>query len=155
MVHPEWSRFYGVYDLAIVFLDEPFDASDRVQPATRAEVAPEEFDLVTAAGWGLTSDDLLAQLPDTPMKVTRPVIPIEVAQGYDDFPDRFLFTTVICIDTTGGHGTCSGDSGGPLLDGEGNQAGITSYGGSQCTTGVPGCFTDVAMFNDWIDDQQP
>ncbi len=72
----------------------------------------------------------------------------------DSYPAAFAFTTVVCINTDGGRGTCSGDSGGPLLsEPDRRQVGITSYGGNQCTTEVPACFTDVAMFNDWIDQQ--
>ena len=88
--------------------------------------------------------------------MTRPVIRPEDAALNPDSPPTFEFDTVVCTDTTGGHGTCSGDSGGPLLDAEtGQQVGITSYGGSKCETGVPACYTDVAMFQDWIAEQQP
>merc|ERR1719428_70473 len=70
---------------------------------------------------------------------------------------------VVCIDTAGGKGTCSGDSGGPLnmkfdvVDKEGNpgqkwkQVGVVSFGASAgCEVGYPAGFTRNAYFMDWI-----
>merc|ERR1711994_763533 len=57
---------------------------------------------------------------------------------------------VVCIDTTGGKGTCNGDSGGPLnmmgsMKGAGDkwkQVGVVSFGASAgCEVGYPAGFT--------------
>ncbi|XP_077967541.1 chymotrypsin-like elastase family member 2A [Styela clava] len=59
----------------------------------------------------------------------------------------------------GGHpdeDTCKGDSGGPLLcrdnNGKFNLHGITSYGPTTCgQVGLPGVYTQVSGYRDWID----
>ena len=46
--------------------------------------------------------------------------------------------------------TCQGDSGGPLVDESGiNLIGVTSYG-SSCATPIPGVYTRVSYFKNWI-----
>ena len=66
---------------------------------------------------------------------------------------------VLCIDTTGGRGTCNGDSGGPLdmkcamtaAGQQWKQVGITSFGASAgCEVGYPAGFTRVECYLDWI-----
>merc|ERR1711868_258243 len=70
---------------------------------------------------------------------------------------------VVCIDTTGGKGTCNGDSGGPLnmkfevKDKNGaagqkwKQVGVVSFGASAgCEVGYPAGFTRNEYYLDWI-----
>merc|ERR1712165_634727 len=56
----------------------------------------------------------------------------------------------ICINAEGGHGTCNGDSGGPLTF-NGVHVGLTSFGSSRgCESGAPDAFTRTSYFRDWI-----
>merc|ERR1712080_758527 len=52
---------------------------------------------------------------------------------------------------------CSGDSGGPLLvlntGGRWTVAGIVSFGPSSCGRQVPGVYTKVGSYLDWIEEQ--
>merc|ERR1712013_600560 len=66
---------------------------------------------------------------------------------------------VVCIDTTGGKGTCNGDSGGPLnmksevtkAGQKWKQVGIVSFGASAgCEVGYPAGFSRVEYYLDWI-----
>jgi len=70
---------------------------------------------------------------------------------------------VVCIDTTGGKGTCNGDSGGPLnmkcdvIDKDEaagqkwKQIGVVSFGASSgCEVGYPAGFTRTEYYLDWI-----
>merc|ERR1712025_685157 len=60
---------------------------------------------------------------------------------------------VVCIDTTGVHGSCNGDSGGPLSipGAQYHQIGIVSFGSTLgCESGAPAGFTEVTMYRDWI-----
>lgn len=56
------------------------------------------------------------------------------------------------------HGTCNGDSGGPLMckNSEGAYVlkGIVSYGEKHCAYLRPGVFTNVNKFVDWIEKTQ-
>merc|ERR1712064_272662 len=68
---------------------------------------------------------------------------------------------VVCIDTTGGKGTCNGDSGRPLnmkfdvKDGAAGQKwkqiGVVSFGASAgCEVGYPAGFSRTEYYRDWI-----
>merc|ERR1739838_1180104 len=62
---------------------------------------------------------------------------------------------IVCIDTTGGRGTCNGDSGGPLdmmgdmkaAGQQWKQVGVTSFGASAgCEAGMPAGFTRTEYY---------
>ena len=54
----------------------------------------------------------------------------------------------------GGQDSCSGDSGGPLIsrapDGPWILTAIISVGTVKCDSSLPGIYTEVAAFYDWI-----
>ena len=66
----------------------------------------------------------------------------------------------VCIDTTGGKGTCSGDSGGACLakwdslrkpGDKWKQVGIISFGSSAgCEVGYPAGLTRVEYYLEWL-----
>nr|XP_027209997.1 chymotrypsin BII-like [Penaeus vannamei] len=59
----------------------------------------------------------------------------------------------VCVDSTGGQGTCHGDSGGPL-NLNGMTYGIASFGSSAgCEAGEPDGFTRVFHYLDWIEEK--
>lgn len=61
-----------------------------------------------------------------------------------DFPDHIFAGDY-------GKDTCFGDSGSPLMY-DGVQYGITSFGFTYtCGTGIPGGYTDVSHYSNWID----
>merc|ERR1712107_531963 len=83
-----------------------------------------------------------------------------------ELPSPMAFNDYIkpsCIDTTGGKGTCNGDSGGPLnmkfevVDKDGaagqkwKQVGVVSFGASAgCEVGYPAGFSRTEYYLDWI-----
>lgn len=94
-------------------------------------------------GWGeteawVTAEDAVA----TPYLQTATL----TFQGFDyNFPDHIFAGDY-------GKDTCFGDSGSPLLF-DGIQYGITSFGRSEtCGTIIPGGYTDVSHYSNWIDD---
>ena len=61
-----------------------------------------------------------------------------------------------CNDLILGKDSCNGDSGGPLIyreftDEPWHQIGLVSFGTSICGKGVPGVYTRVAEYMDWIE----
>ena len=55
-----------------------------------------------------------------------------------------------------GKDSCNGDSGGPLIyreysDDPWHQIGLVSFGTKACGKGVPGVYTRVAEYMDWIE----
>jgi trypsin len=60
---------------------------------------------------------------------------------------------ICAYDTTdSGKDNCQGDSGGPLLNAQGEQVGIVALGIGCGQVGVPGVYTRVSAFADWIDE---
>ena len=75
--------------------------------------------------------------------------------GYENF--SLITEKQICAhDDTPPRGsrpdTCKGDSGGPMMCGSGHNvlAGITSWGEIPCTGNVPGVYTRVSAYRNWI-----
>ncbi|XP_011178290.1 chymotrypsin-2 [Zeugodacus cucurbitae] len=62
---------------------------------------------------------------------------------------KFVGVGHICTSTKDGKGSCSYDSGGPLVDANNVQVGIVN-GGEPCALGYPDTFASVAYYHDWI-----
>ena len=94
-------------------------------------------------GWGETEAGVTAADAEaTPYLQTATL----TFQGFDyDFPDHIFAGDY-------GKDTCFGDSGSPLRF-EGIQYCITSFGFTYtCGTGIPGGYTDVSHYSNWISD---
>merc|ERR1712098_775943 len=114
-------------------------------------------ELVTATGWGKPSDNAGGISPVLRMVEDLPIITNSECNAiYGIVGDG-----VVCIDTTGGKGTCNGDSGGPLnmkfdvKDGAAGpkwkQIGVVSFGASAgCEVGSPAGFSRTEYYRDWL-----
>lgn len=116
----------------------------------------EETRPLAAIGWGFTSDvsilstslmeTLLTRLSDEDCQA------FHESKGLGEKPvDHF------CAGDTTGADTCRGDSGGPLLDGDSEVIGITSYGASDAKCGSvegnsTGVYTSSAYWQPWVVD---
>ena len=100
------------------------------------------------AGWGTN----VCEVSKGVNEVTVPVLDDQVAE---DFFGNSDWDRIICVDTTGGGGTCSGTSGGPLMVGNasGPLTGIASFGSTLgCDSGVPSCFTAIPSYLEWLNE---
>merc|ERR1719392_365987 len=118
----------------------------------RASSEPERVEISSYNGWThpdwdtntLANDLALIRLPE---KITFNDVYGIVGDG------------VVCMDTSGGKGTCNGDSGGPLGYYDETrerwiEVGIVSFGASAgCEVGYPSGFTRTNYYLDWIKDQ--
>ncbi|KAH8380327.1 hypothetical protein KR009_010026 [Drosophila setifemur] len=96
-----------------------------------------------ASGWGKTSDSSTTVSSTLQYADLLVISNKECAKTYGKVVVR---KGVLCTATTGGTSTCSGDSGGPLIDGN-IQIGIVSFGSSAgCEVGYPNGFTRVAEY---------
>merc|ERR1711890_75852 len=150
-VHPEWSSSTLSNDLAILELDEEIDFDSLNGWArTNCLASSGDFSGQTAliSGWGRPSDSS-SSIARYLRYVTAPVMSQSECESYWGN----LNEGVVCIDTTGGHGSCNGDSGGPMSipGAKYNQIGIVSFGSaSGCEIGAPAGFTEVTKYIDWI-----
>ncbi|MDD2342944.1 MAG: trypsin-like serine protease [Tolumonas sp.] len=139
-------------DIALLRLTNPLYDGTRdvpVTPVTLTTTASTAStfavgDVQTVYGWGVTDSTLNV---DT---VTSSDLSTILMEGTVPF---------VSLDTTkkqiwsgaDGQDTCTGDSGGPLLNAAGTQVGITSYGTTQfCGTGEAASYTDVGAFYTWL-----
>merc|ERR1712228_11720 len=155
--HPGWNTQDLSNDIALIELPSPIDFNDYIKPSCMpadgdtADVG----ELVTCTGWGKPSDSAGGISPVLRMVEDLPIISNAECNGVYGI----VGSGVVCIDTTGGKGTCNGDSGGPLnmkaevtkAGQQWKQVGIVSFGASAgCEVGYPAGFTRVEYYLDWI-----
>jgi len=151
-VHEEWASFLIMNDVCILTLPIALPLSDRIATVNLPTVDIAVDVTLTASGWGRPSDST-GSISDVLRHVDINTIENSVAGDY--YGDAFVTADSLCCDTTGGVGTCNGDSGGPLtrLEADGSYTifGATSFGASAgCEAGFPACFARVHYFLDWI-----
>jgi Trypsin len=101
---------------------------------------------VTAFGWGRTTNSSGA----TNSLMLKVRLNIMDRTKCDKWRLATIDTRVVCAAAPGAK-TCSNDSGGPLISDNGQLVGIVSVGGKSCADdGVPGVYTRVASYLDWI-----
>ncbi len=135
------STMYG--DIALLHITTPYYVTTVTLPYSNASSSElyEGFQM-RVYGWGETE----AGVTEDGAEATRYLQTATLTfQGFDyDFPDHIFAGDY-------GKDTCFGDSGSPLLY-SGIQYGITSFGFTYtCGTGIPGGYTDVSNYSNWID----
>ncbi|TRY78901.1 hypothetical protein TCAL_01704 [Tigriopus californicus] len=148
-VHENWNfNITSGFDVAVVKLNKPLVLNDKVGTISRAQADPTIGEKTTAIGWGKPRDSAPGISATLNYVDGLPVISDEECSLiYGP-----LSPATLCVSSEGGHGTCSGDSGGPLINVNSELVGITSFtSGEGCELGFPDGFTSVADFNIWID----
>lgn len=142
------------YDIALIYVKEPFNWTKEVQPVN----LPEPFSTPTGPaflyGWGVISKNWDGIRPDLLQTATLPII------SNDECLKAFrglIHPSNICTATIGdGVASCSSDSGGPLVQRGHLQRdtliGVVSWGAVPCgKVGKPSIFVKVSHFIDWMD----
>merc|ERR1712165_106842 len=155
--HPGWNHNTLENDIALIELPSPMSFNEYIKPSCMpmAGDTADVNEMVTCTGWGKPSDSAGGISPVLRMVEDRPIISnAECNSIYGIVGDG-----VVCIDTTGGKGTCNGDSGGPLnmkynMKNAGDkwkQVGVVSFGASAgCEVGYPAGFTRTEYYLDWV-----
>ncbi|XP_070491614.1 brachyurin-like [Chironomus tepperi] len=139
-------------DIATMILPTPLTWTASVQPIALAQANAGSFENVIgqSTGWGRVADGA-GSSPVLRVVTNRIISNAECAAV---FGAAVVNHAVICIDTTGGRGTCQGDSGGVLSVPNGAtrlQVGITSFGSSAgCEMSFPAGFERVSAQINWI-----
>ncbi|KAH8365737.1 hypothetical protein KR093_003858, partial [Drosophila rubida] len=164
--HPEYNRRNGRSDIAMLYLERNVEFTTLIlpicmpsSPSLRAKSYVNTYPFVI--GWGKTQEG--GESATVLNELMVPVLNNEVCRSSYDKLNRYFTEdqfdrAVICAGVlSGGKDTCQGDSGGPLMTSEdvGSQLrfyliGIVSYGVGCARPEVPGVYTSVQYFMDWI-----
>ncbi|XP_076658240.1 serine protease persephone-like isoform X2 [Halictus rubicundus] len=163
--HPEHKIGISYNDVAILKLEREVEMSRTVKPAC-LQTKPLDSKTITPTtslvvlGWGTTSFEgsLSTQLMKT---ASLSIVDKEECSkwytGFGKLPHGLDDTIVCAIDRNESRRSdaCHGDSGGPLV--MASEAGIRVIGitgsGQGCGTAIPGFYTLVHPFLDWIEEQ--
>jgi MYXO-CTERM domain-containing protein len=140
LVPPGGSKLCGD-DQAIYILSNSIPASEAVPLVPRVDVPVTPGEAYTAIGFGITSDS--ASDNGTRRKLTG----LKVECGGTGCSATYGSQINTQHEWGGDHGTCEGDSGGPALDSLNRVFGVTSRGGTGCSSPIYG---DVYSWADWI-----
>ena len=146
-------------DLALLTLADPAPAALDPLRLIEADESPLWADGVSATiiGWGETES---GSLSDTLLEAAVPMRSDAYCGDADVWGSSFSAATMVCAGG-GETDTCGGDSGGPLMVGDGSfpvLAGLTSWGENQCATpDIPGVYTRLGApaLNAWVRERVP
>lgn len=154
-IHAEYNPSNLNNDIATLIIDTPFIPDQFVQFVALPDLGTTETfagELATVTGWGLFSDDT-NDVSFLLRSAQNSIITNEVCRTTFG---GFIISSTICMSTSGGHGACHGDNGGPLTvsrAGRPLQVGVSSFGFTAgCELGFPTAFTRVTSFGQWIID---
>lgn len=105
---------------------------------------------VVAMGWGITQSGRIST------RLKEVALAVGLTSACNRFTTRFYPNYELCVVSPGrSKGTCSGDSGGPIVARDAQtrklyQIGLTSWGRGDCNTGYPGVYTRLADVAPWI-----
>ncbi len=150
--HPDYDPRRLVNDVALLQLAEPANVTPIALDGPGDVGAEKPATPVIVSGWGTTAEG--GQTSDDLRFVRLRVRSASACQAlYDDVSA----TKTVCAGSSrAGEDSCQGDSGGPLtrgVDTSARQIGIVSFGEGCGRQGVPGVYTRVAAFRDFISQQ--
>ena len=158
-LHPDYEMKKGIpqNDLALLKLTEDVVFDNSIKPICLPEKSDDSWQNETAdvAGWGFTENLTLSNLLlQVSLKFVNPsVCQADIRfKGVENFT---LTSSQICAQGVLGQDSCMGDSGGPLMYLNSRQTvliGITSFGTRECDSSIPGVYTDVFKYKNWISD---
>ncbi|XP_076449526.1 trypsin-1-like [Babylonia areolata] len=158
MIHYAYNPETQENDIALLTLNEKLDFNECIHPICLTPVHKfADYETCTVSGWGTTSSggDIsynlkMAHVITTPGSACNSTFGIRYS-NYVTNPNL-----QICAGyPQGGQDSCQGDSGGPLVcwnrqRGHFVQAGVVSYGWGCASANLPGVYTDVSVYIDWI-----
>ncbi|XP_077990317.1 atrial natriuretic peptide-converting enzyme-like [Glandiceps talaboti] len=158
-IHPQYSPYDYENDLAILELASNITYGDYVRPACMASsnMDPRPGTVCEIAGWGVTKEGN-AETPADLQEAKVPIVSHSTCGrlARDANMLQRIRDGMLCAGyNAGGIDTCQGDSGGPLIclnedDGKWFLHGVTSFGSGCARQYLPGIYTKVSYYNDFI-----
>ncbi|KAK3862929.1 hypothetical protein Pcinc_031251 [Petrolisthes cinctipes] len=155
IVHEDYNRITMEHDIALVRLDRPVPYSGNLYPVCLAQTDPQPGSTAFASGWGHTTYQGTGS--GQMMMVGLHVLSHQDCVRLDEEDDDFLLgveETMLCT-CTDNKDACQGDSGGPLVyvdlvAGKYELIGVISFGHQCALPGVPGVYSRVTEYTDWV-----
>ncbi|EFN81463.1 Trypsin-7 [Harpegnathos saltator] len=153
IVHENYSRRNGDYDIAVIKLEEPLAYSSRIKAIPLASMADDHYarhSMAVVTGWGALRSNGVST--NQLRKVEVPLV--SDAECSSLYQHRKITPRMLCAGYTsvGGKDACQGDSGGPLVQ-DGRLIGIVSWGFGCAHPAYPGVYTRIAALRDWIEEK--
>ncbi|XP_054160489.1 venom peptide isomerase heavy chain-like [Oppia nitens] len=157
-LHEEWNRKTQANDIAVIRVNEKitFKTNDNHQYEVNSVCMPEkEFEAngtATLSGFGQTG--ATASQSDNLQKLDVPIYNHKkCARNYKKYVE--INEKKLCAGGKGGQDSCMGDSGGPLVQLNPNEnriqiIGVVSFGYPCAVKDMPGVYTKVSHYIDWI-----
>jgi secreted trypsin-like serine protease len=157
--HPQYSPATLENDIALLELSSQLILSSARRTAAIPLFTPADSAagldapgiMATISGWGTTSEGS-GSLPATLKFAQVPLVSDEDAR--DAYGDGEIADSMLGAGfEEGGVDTCQGDSGGPLVlqtPSGAKLAGLTSWGIGCAREGLPGIYTEISFFNDFV-----
>ncbi|TVY64350.1 Trypsin [Lachnellula suecica] len=150
-VNPSYSASTTNNDMALWHLSSPLTASSTIGYATLPVQGsdPVAGSSTTTAGWGLLTESG-STLPANLRKVTVPVVARATCQA--EYGTSAVTTNMFCAGlAAGGKDSCSGDSGGPIVDAStGTLIGLVSWGQGCAEANYAGVYTRIGNYVTYI-----
>ena len=160
-IHPRYNMGSGVYNIALLFLETPIENAPHINTVCLPPPHT-KFDgqRCFVTGWGSTSYGKEGSYQVILKKIDLPVIDNQKCTEMfrNSRLGRYyeLSESLICAGGEAGKDSCKGDGGSPLVcpvpgnEGRFYQAGIVAWGIGCGLADIPGAYTNVALFSDWI-----
>uniref|UniRef100_A0A672JSU2 Peptidase S1 domain-containing protein n=1 Tax=Salarias fasciatus TaxID=181472 RepID=A0A672JSU2_SALFA len=154
ILHPGYDRRRNDNDIALLRLSSPVTFTDYIRPVCLA-ASESVFNNGTdswVTGWGAFKEGVFLPFPGTLQEVEVPVLgnrQCNCLNGVGRITDNMICAGVLA----GGKDSCQGDSGGPMVSKQGStwvQSGIVSFGFGCARPNLPGVYSRVSRFQQWI-----
>jgi secreted trypsin-like serine protease len=142
-----------INDIALMKVDGPIEFTDEIQPVCMPDsnIGSLEGTMATVTGWGAISEGGYAG--SRLQEVDVPIISNGKCQDKYGAGETIASTMLCAGYDEGGKDSCQGDSGGPLvvpMSGKYNLVGVVSWGHGCARPNVPGVYTRVSDYLEWI-----
>ncbi|KPM34604.1 hypothetical protein AK830_g11967 [Neonectria ditissima] len=151
VVHPSYSSSTVNNDVSVWHLSTPIATSSTIGYATLPASGsdPVSGSTTTVAGWGLLTENG-STLPASLRKVSVPVVARATCRA--EYGTSAITDNMFCAGlAAGGKDSCSGDSGGPIIDAStGVLIGLVSWGQGCAEAGYAGVYSRLGNYVTWI-----
>ncbi|XP_055596422.1 CLIP domain-containing serine protease B4-like [Uranotaenia lowii] len=159
IVHKGYNKHSLINDIALIKLKNPVEFTDFVSPiclptAPKTKNKNTDKMVFTAVGWGNTEHKNSTYEYGSRYKLEVKLNGVNITYCKEVYDEDFL-ESQMCAGAEKGKDTCQGDSGGGLVaqvDGYYYEYGIVSWGRGCGQRDIPGVYTRVASYLDWIED---